>query len=363
MAIIPSFFGPLANSQNMQAYIDTSIDNLYGKSIWRNWLDIGIPQPSLTFQYAIGRDRIEAAASVVDQDSPAPLRARPSLELLTGQIPAIKQKFRMNQSDMRALEVMQALNIGGNKAALVARFADDVSKCATAGDKRIDIMLLQGISNFAVDLSVTNNPDGVAYGTVDLLAKSYQKVPVGAVWTDSVNADPVTDIRNLIQNVWNTYGRMFGRIVMSYEQWINFQKSAKVQDFLKSFFNIGKANGTYSITLDNINTAFAANGFPPIEIINYAVGIEKDGVEAIVKPFNSDNVVFLPTGNIGTLANSYSMEVSHPVAGKTYATFGQTLVSKWAESDPLVEFTAMEMYAFPAINTDGIFILKTNATS
>jgi hypothetical protein len=89
---------------------------------------------------------------------------------------------------------------------------------------------------------VTNNPDGVAYGTVDLLAKSYQTVPVGAVWTDSVNADPITLIYvTLIQNVWNTYGRQFGRIVMSFEQWMNFQKSAKVQDFLKSFFNIGKA--------------------------------------------------------------------------------------------------------------------------
>jgi hypothetical protein len=363
MSLIPSFFGALADSQNMQAYIDTSIDNLYGKSVWRNWLTPGIPQVSLTFNTAIGRDRIEAAASIVDQNAPAPLRSRPALEFLTGKIPAIKQKFRMEQDDMRAFEVLQAMNINGAQDALIARLADDVSKCATAGDKRVDIMMLQALSTFSIDLSMTNNPDGVNYGTVDMLAKSYQTLPVGAVWTDSVNANPVLDIQNTIQNVWNTYGRQFGRILMSWELWINFQKSAKVQDFLKSFFNIGKSNGTYSITLDNINTAFAANGWPPIEIINYAVGIEEDGVEHNIKPFNSNNVVLAPSGPIGTLENAISMESRRPVAGKTYATFDKTLVSKWLESDPLVEFTAMEMYAFPVINTDGIFILKTNATS
>jgi hypothetical protein len=35
-------------------------------------------------------------------------------------------------------------------------------------------------------------------------------------------------------------------------------------------------------------------------------------------------------------------------------------VGKWRENDPLVEFTGMEMNAFPVLNVDGIFIMQTN---
>ena len=87
MAIVPSYFSTLAESQNIQAMIDNSLLNLQKQSIWRDYLDLGLPQMDLTFEQAIGRDRIEAAASIVDPDAAKPLRSRPSLELLTGKIP------------------------------------------------------------------------------------------------------------------------------------------------------------------------------------------------------------------------------------------------------------------------------------
>ena len=87
--------------------------------------------------------------------------------------------------------------------------------------------------------------------------------------------------------------------------------------------------------------------------------IEVFGKPTYLKGFDPDNVVFAPAGKLGTLYNAISMEKLRPTKDKTYANFGPTLVAKWAESDPLVEFTGMEMNAFPGLNIDGIFILDT----
>lgn len=360
--IVPSYFQNLAESQNIQFLIDSSRQNLEQQSIWRNWLNVGLPQMSLSFDAAIGRDRIAAAASVVDSDSPAPLRSRNKLELYKGKIPAIKEKFRMNQDDMRTLEVLRALPLsGGNNEALIAFLNKDLQEASVAGDKRVDLMLLQAMSTLTIDVTTTNNPDGVVYGTIDLLADATTQLQgVPTIWSNASAAKPITDIENFIIKNWNARGRQFGKIVMSYELWQLFRATTEVKDMLKSFFNIGKTNGTFATTLNNVNDMFVANGWPTIEVINHVTHIEVDGLPTYVKGFNVNNVAFVPAGKVGTLFNAVSMEEIHRVASKSYAKFGPTLVSKWAESDPLVEFTGMEMNAFPSINVDEVYVLKTD---
>lgn len=360
--IIPSYFEDLAASQNLQFMIDMSQDALDAQSIWRQWLDLGVPQMNLNFTSVIGRDRIAAAASVVDSDAPAPLRARNKVERYSGVIPAIKEKFRMSQDDMRNIEILRALPItnGGGSEALIAFLMKDLQEASVSGDKRVDLMLLNALSTLAIDLGNTNNPDGAAFGTVDLLPQTYQKQGVPIVWTDSANATPVDDIENFIEKNLNARGRYFGQLLMSYELWLVFKKTAQVKSYLQSFFNIGKANASYAVTLTNVNEFFAANGWPTVTIVNYTTNIETDGAPSFVKGFNPNALVFAPAGKLGILANAISMERIHPVPNKNYASYGPTLIGKWAESDPLVEYTAMEMNAFPVLNVDGIFILTTN---
>jgi hypothetical protein len=359
--IVPSYFSNLAASQNLQFLIDSSLLELEQKSIWRNWLTLGLPQMSLNFDAAIGRERIAAAASIVDSDAPAPLRSRPNLELYKGKIPAIKEKFKMNQDDMRALEVLKALPLAGNNnEALVRYLNSDLQQAAVSGDKRIDLMLLQALSTLQIDINLTNNPDGIPYGVIDLLAKTYQKQGVPIVWTSASTAKPITDIETFLNKNWNSRGIMFGKILMSFELFQIFKATTQVQDQLKSFFNIGKTNGTFANTLDNINSLMSANKWPEIEIVNHVTRVEVDGQDTYIKPFNSNNVSFVPAGKVGTLFNAVSMEKIHAVKDKSYADFGPTLVSKWAESDPLVEFTGMEMNAFPGVNVDQVYVLETD---
>lgn len=361
--IIPSFFGAFASQPALQALIDDTLDTLQQQSLWRSFLEEGTPQASLTFEQVIGRSRINAAASIVDIDAPHPLRGNNKLETYTGKIPSMKQAFTLDQSEIRelkALEESQLLNSNGAVTALIKKLYDHVSLASVAGDKRVDILLLQALSTLTVDISTTLNPDGAAYGTIDLLPKAYQKQGVPIVWSDLANSTPIDDIQNYVDFITTTFGRSFSRILMSKPMWLKFKKSAQVIDRLKSFFNIGKSNGTYAVTLTNINEMFTENLWPNIEIVNDVVGIESDGIVTPIRPFNDNNLSFLPSGNVGILKNAWPIEMLMPIPNKTYAFFGPTMVSKWLDDSPFREFTAMDMNAFPALNTDSIFILKTD---
>ncbi|HTE08104.1 MAG TPA: major capsid protein [Flavitalea sp.] len=315
-------------------------------------------QVDLKFDAVVGHDRVAAAASVVDSDAPAPLRSRRAIEKYSGKIPAIKEKFRLSQDDMRNIEIIRALGIAGDT--LYNYVVRDTEDAAISGDKRIDLMLLQAMSTLQIDVNLTNNPDGAYFGVIDLLGNATtQKQGVPVIWSTAATAKPTQDIDNFLEINRNTRGRTFGRIMMSLTAWNYFKNTVDVRSNLASFYNTGKAGNTFAVTLNNVNEYMNANQWPNIEVINYQVNVEVDGASTFINPWDAEAVVFIPAGKVGTLFNAVSMEKFHPVAGKSYANFGPTLVSKWADQDPLVEYTAMEMNAFPSVNIDSVFILKT----
>lgn len=320
---------------------------------------------SLDFTEALGRDRISAVASIVDSDSPAPLRTLAKLEKYSGKIPKMKEKFRMNEDQLRALKTLQATNfVGGanTSAALVKFLTKHVLEASVAGDKRVDLMMLQGVSTLTIDVSTTGNPDGAATGTLDLLPTlgATQKQGVPVVWTDATNAKPFDDIYNYVFINRNNRGRQFGAIMMSANLFQTFKATAQVKSYIQTLFNVGKVNVGYSVTLDTVNLYLETNQLPPIVIVNYTSMIEVDGKPTYVQGFNNNNVAFVPSGKLGTLKNAIPLERIEPILNKNYADYGATLVSKWGTDDPMVEWTGMEMIAFPALNVDGIFLLKTD---
>lgn len=363
MAIVGSVFQQLAENQNLQAYFDTSLDALQTPAIWKQYLDVGLTQTALTFQTAIGRSRVEAAASVVDSDAPAPLRSRNKLELLQGKIPAIKEKFSLNQDEYRSLMLINSLPISdqSKKEALQKVLWNDLDNAATSTDKRLDIMTLQAVSSLTIDTNMINNPDGANYGTVDLLAKHYQKQGVPILWADP-SSDPLRDIEAFVINIRNTFGRSFAEMEISYDLWLVLRRNPNVLATLAGFYNIGKTVSTkFAVTVDVVNEYLTSMYLPTIEVINEVRSIEKDGVTTTFRPFNAYNVSFQPAGKLGILHNAFAIEEWEPVPLINYALYGRALVKKWRSSQPWEEFTEVEMNAFPGIEAiDGIFILQSN---
>ena len=361
--IVPSIFGDLASQQNLQGLIDNSITSLYSKSIWRQYLDWGLPQLQLTFETVIGRSRIEAAASIVDTDAPAPVRSRAALELLKGKIPTMKEAYHLNQQDYRALLQLQSLPVADatKKAELIKKLYNDVENAVTSTDKRLDIMFLQAISTFQIDISVLNNPDGVAFDSVPLLAAPSQTRFVSLEWSNA-SADPFKDIDAVVTYAAGV-GRSFNEIWMDRETWLSIKNLAAVKSSISGYLNPG-SNKNFVVTQAMVNEYLVANQLPPIKVINERRGIEKDGIISTINPFKKENVVFMPAGKVGIVHNAMAIEQMQPVDGVTYATYDKTLLSKWRDNNPWREYTQVELNAFPALEAiDGIYILKTDATS
>lgn len=367
MAVVASLFGDLAQGQNLQALIDNQLQLLYGRTKWRQYLDWGIPQIELTFATAIGRSRVEAAASITDPDSPAPLRGTSKLEKLEGGIPTMKEKFALNQDDYRKLRALQTLPISDEQKLqlLIRTLWNAIENAATSTDRRIDIMFFEGISNFEIDISVLNNPDGVAFGKVPLLAKSYQMRPVAKLWynpdgSPNLDADPFRDIEETVTFARNTFGREFKEIWIEQQKWFDLKNHPTVRANIAGYQNPG-SNAKFVVTADSINEYLRANKLPELVIINERIGVEKDGKIETINPFNVNNLVFVPAGKLGIVHNAIQIEVMEPVQGINYANYDRTLVSQWRDNDPWREYTQAEAHAFPALEQiDGIYILQTN---
>lgn len=351
-----SIFG--AYTDKLQLIIDSRLD-AFAPTWFEQYFDWAPAQASLTYVSAIGRSRIEAAASVVDRDSKTPLRARPALEKLSGEIPAIKEAMKMSESDYREFITMQNLpgvDDASKKDQLLAFMFDDVKRVGDSTSKRIDFMALQAVSTGQIDMSATNNPDGIAAGTIDLLMPSANKSNAATTWAN-VAANPLTvDIPTIIK-AGRAKGNRYSKILMTPDLFWKFAAITEVKNLLSNFVGFKQA-GNILPTLDNINSFMTANSYPVIELVDEYIGIEKDGVITASNPFASTAAVFVPQGKLGSIKNAIPIERIRPVDKVNYANFNKTLISKWSENEPFGEWTKAELNAFPAFESiDSTYIL------
>lgn len=355
MSRVKSIFGPYADK--LQVMVDASQDKF--APVWfGQYFDWGIPKISLSYETVIGRTRIEAAASVVAHQSSAPLRSRDKLEKLTGEVAAIKEKFQMTESDYRDYLTLQSLNVDEQtkKKALLDLMFSDVKRVGDASMKRIDMMVLQAISTGKISMTATNNPDGIVTGDIDLLMPADNFKKVTEKWSIPASAKPITDIKNIVEAAEDK-GRSFAKMLMTRTTFWKLQKCDETLSMMAGYFRMG-TNQKRVGTIDEINEMLSSNGFPTIELVNESIGVESDGIISVQKPFKDTSVSFIPAGKLGVINNAIPIEQMKPVNGISYATYNNGLISKWSETDPYTEWTAVELKAFPGVSAiDAIYIL------
>lgn len=359
---LKSIFGAYADS--LQLVLDKSQDR-FAPTWFQQYFGFAPPQVGLTFTSVIGASRIEAAASVVSRDSETPLRARGQLSKMSGEIPAIKEMFKMTESDYRDFEVMQRMPVSDatKRDQMLDFIFNDSLKVRNSVFKRLDYFALQGLSTGKIDLTVSNNPDGIVLTEpLDLLMPAGNKKQAAVSWAIPATATPITDIENTVKAAVDA-GRSISKILMENSLWLKFKKCKEVIDTMQAFYYAAKPGGGFNpvaiTTLDNINNFMTANRLPIIEIVDAVVGIEKDGKISVHRPFSDKNAVFVPAGQLGMIKNAIAIEQLHPVSAVSYATSQGALISKWSANEPFGEWTKAELNAFPSFDAiDGIFHLE-----
>lgn len=359
---IQSVFGKYASK--MQVMIDSRKD-IFKPTWFPKYFDFGLTTVGLDFTTVIGRSRIEAAANVVDRDSAAPLHSRAQIEKLTGEVPAIKQLFKMSETDYRNFITIQALpNLSdtAKRDMMLKLLWDDLTKASNGPMKSIDMMCLQAMSTGKISINSTTNPAGLALGDIDLLMPAENKKVVTAKWSVVADGDPIAEIETIVKEA-KAKGIVFEKMLMRMETYWNMAKCTKFKSNITAFYNPG-SNARVSVTIERVNEYLQANKLPIIEIVTEIIGIEKDGKISTYEPWEVANVTFVPAGKFGIIHNAYAIEQMKPVAGVNYATAGKVLLSKWQQNNPWAEFTQGELNAFPGIEIiDQMVILQTETTA
>jgi hypothetical protein len=362
---IKSIFGDHADS--LQVYVDENLEK-FKAPFFPNYFSFGTPKGDLSYATAIGRSRIEAAASVVAHGSESPLRGRAGLEKLSGEVAALKVKRKMDESEYRNWMVFQGMPVSdeAKKQQIVRLIWDDVKHVVDSVTSRLDIMVKQALSTGVVAITAATNPDGIAVGNIDMLIAANRNTGIGTafggtasqVWTATgaqtiADATPISDIIEMVENM-EDQGIAFEKILMTPAKWRAISRVTEVMTA------IGGAGNPVSPTLEQFNSYLVDRQLPYIELVVGRHSIETNGNLTVITPWPNARVTFIPAGPLGVIHNALAIEEMTPVAGVSYAVSDRTLVSKWSETEPFGEYTRGEIAAFPGLEAaDNLYIVDT----
>ena len=227
-------------------------------------------------------------------------------------------------------------------------------------------MVLEAISTGKIILDTTTNPDGlITESAIDFGLEDEQKVGCTAKWsTGGTTSKPITDVLAIVE-LAEAKGIKLDKMYMRRSVFNNFRKADETINYVTAYLTAGKVNSSKAqLSLEGINSWLESEGLPRIAIVEASIGVEKDGVVTASNPFSAENVLFSPTGKFGRMLNAPIVERLKPAKHVTYAEANRVLIKKWSATDPVAEFTACELNAFPSWKTvDKCYLLDTESTT
>ena len=352
-----TFINEIAEKKNLQTYINETRAR-FSAIFWPLLLGKKYTQ-NLKWETLVGNRKAGVAANVTAFNVSAPLHSRDVLEKLSGDIPSMRGKRAMDENDLiNYITIASAAN--PDQMRLLSLIYDDVAWASVAPHKRVDWMVARMISTGKIDLNTTTNAAGLVTQTiVDFnMAADHKTGTTGAIWSDPAST-PLTDLKNSFFKPAADLGISGGVIRMHPSKIWQLLASTEVKTALGILTN-GKTTGA-NIEMGTVNSWLAANNYPQIRPFNASIGIEKDGKVIYTNPWEEHNVAYTPDGQIGSLNIGPVVEKVRPQDQVTYADYLDNLVKKFSEVDPVTEFTAFEMNAFPSFDeVDQCFLLNTN---
>ena len=361
MAERQSILKEIGTKKGLQYLIDRTQEK-YRPIVWPNFFEWK-ETTKITYETLIGSVGIGAAASVVSYNSAAPLRTRKHIKKLTGEIPSLREKFQMSETDL--MEYIAMTNgANSDERAIIDLIFRDVKEAAEAPHKRLDYMALEALSTGQIALSTTTNPDGIiTESAIDFGMPSANKTGVAVAWSAGSTCTPITDMMAVVE-LAEGIGVKLEKIRMRRSVWNNMRKSTELIGYVTAWA-IGKSTPKVNLTLATVNDFLLTEGLPVISLVDVSIGIEKDGVVSAATPFSEHNVAYTPAGLLGDMLNAPIVEKIYPAKEVTYAEYNRALIKKWGTTDPVSEFTGVELNAFPSWkNVDFCFLQNTaNVTS
>lgn len=226
----------------------------------------------LEYRYTRGGEGLIEAAQVRTFDAESGIGGRPGSTRVSGELPPISRKLRLSEYDR--LRMRQDPNAGIRNGLM-----DDGMRMGRAVSARVEMM--RGEALYKGKLQISEN--GVV-ATVDFNRDATLTVTAGVAWSDTANADPLTDMITW-RGVMIGLGSRPGAALTS-QRIVDFLlRNQKMRDLAAS-----NGHSPAILSLDTFNAILSAYGLPPIYVYDAQVSVA--GAATRVIPDN--RFLFLP---------------------------------------------------------------------
>ena len=360
-----SLFGDL--KLQVQARIDAASalnKRLFDTVVYRQFLDWDDPMIGLDFEEMIGKYNISIAAATIGENSESPIIGTEGIETLKNRVLNHSLTVPLTMTDYRKVLQLLRTNIIPDaqiKQQLINIMWGNTETAVNGVEAKIDLIFLSLLSNCGVfEFNEKNNPEGGVRGSIDMKMPKENIATANKPWTkeNSDSVDPFEDIQAVLDAADDK--SEIGTILLSPAK-MSFLTSNK--NMKKMIFGSDKSSSI--LTMAEINQYMEKNEYPTFQKIRRNVRIHKGNTTYRIKPWNGDNIVFVPSGKLGKVKNSYTDSELKPESDVTYSNYGRIRVSEWyvgqTKGTRHGEFTKAESLALPVITEfNDIYTLKTN---
>lgn len=231
----------------------------------------------LDYRFTAGGEGLVEAATFRNYDTPSPFGSRPGKQRVSGQLPPISRQIALGE-----YERLRARNAGD--AEVRNTIEGDAVRMARAIAARMELARGEALVNGTLTL----DENGVV-ATVDFGRDAGNTVTAGTVWTDTTNADVLTDLVTWVDAYVAINGSRPGVIVTSTARLRNMQRNAEIINAIA-----GSAAGRTRVNVSELNELLESENLPRVEVNDQQVRV--NGVDTRV--IAEDKVLLLP--NPGT---------------------------------------------------------------
>lgn len=360
-----SIFGDLTKVVNLRLDAATrKHKQIYDAVQYESYLDWDTPTIGLDFNEIMGKYNISIAAPTIGEESMEAVMDTDGVETWASSVyrhaitrPMTDQEYRK----VLSLRDSRYISDATVREELIKLMWGNVETVIKAVQNKLDLIFLTALSNKGVfEFDKETNPLGGVRESVNYNMPDENKYKVNTPWTDANanNVDVFEDIQlilDAVQDKATVKEILLDPSVISY-----MLRTRKLKLAL-----LGSDKSATPLFLANLNQFMSSNGLPQLKPMRRLITLKKG--EKPIKPWNPDNMVFIPNtdnGKIGTIKNAFANSELRPKKnGIAYSNYGRIRVSQWGVGEEQnsngVEFTKAESLSLPVITEmNGIFNLN-----
>ena len=298
----------------------------------------------------------DVAADIIALGAPTPLKGRDSINSYVGEIPKFGVMRSLNEVQMKDIDNMIAQKRPDQE--IINRIFNDVPFVINAVDEGIEDLFLAMLST-GVGMKTNNVSQAVRF---DMHYTDFvdNHRGVATLWANDA-AKPINDIQKIVDQ-----SEMDGNVIINCYADDTALRALFENEQVRAYFGFqqsytGGVDNIPTLSLQQLQTLFQNQWGINLVRVRRTTRTEVNGVRNPHKAWANGRMVFTCDERIGDLVYTATAEETRQASDVIYQKANDyTLVSKFSEQEPLMEYTKSQAMVCPVLmNVNRIYSLDT----